>query len=850
MSARHVRTLSLMAWMSITTLSVDRLALAQSQDAAVSPPPPSADAGALAPANAADAAATPIAPPAETTPEPAVQPSTEVQAAGEITTSEAAVESEETADESEVMVVSARRRRESLQSVPVAVTALSAEDLESRNVESSTSLSQFTPNLQLEGAAALSGSSSNATAFIRGIGQNDFAIFSDPGVGVYVDDVYMGRSIGGVLDIVDLERAEVLRGPQGTLFGRNTMGGAVLMTSKRPSYQPGGFLDLTGGSYFRNDIRGMVNAPLIDNKLSVRLALGRLNRNGYGKRLSDGEEMGNINRVAGKAQILWDPTRKVSVVVSLDGTRAREKSAVTSLTSVAPGGYPFLNIFNTLVAPNQGITSPTGSNVIDSSWIPRNRFRSYGTGPNVSNLDVWGISATPSWQITPELSIKSITAYRSMNAKFGRDGDNTPFTYRETQQDVDQWQVSQELQVSGDHFADRFSWLAGVYYFQEHAQENANASLAQGVFEALEALPGPQAFPPGGPPATMPVHGGPGNPANIGTDLVVDIFNKVKNRSIAGFANASFKIIAPLSVNAGVRVTYDHKDFSLLHQRVASQQYIVGPDFNGPSASWTRVTPRAGIDYQALPNLLTYFSFSTGFKSGGFNGRPLAGAAEVTRYAPENLYAYELGIKTDWFKRKLIANAAGFYYDYRDIQLVVNQTPQNFVSNAAKARLAGFELEVQALPVRGLRIDGALGYLNAAYNQVGQNLSMMQVLPITTDSKLMKAPTITVAAGAEYSYGLPRGFGLLTARIDYSYRTKAYHDVGNNENIAQDGYGLLGARLSWLSESELWNLALFATNLTDEIYRISGNAASPAFGIAENAYGRPREFGVRLTRNF
>jgi iron complex outermembrane receptor protein len=829
MSALHARKLGFVGLATAAAL-LGAQGSARAQDAAVAPAPV-ADAG-VAP----DAAplAEPLAPtPGEGLDEPAALPAdvaAEAPSEGEIT-------------EPDVMVVTARRRKEGLQSAPVAVTAFDAEDLQSRNVEATTNLSNFTPNLQLEGAAALSGGSANATTFIRGIGQNDFAIFSDPGVGMYVDEVYMGRSIGGVMEVVDVERVEVLRGPQGTLFGRNTIGGAVLMTSKKPTYDADGMFELTGGSFFRNDIRAMANAPIIDRKLAVRLAMSKVNRDGFGKRLSDGQEMGDINRVTGRAQVLWDPTSKVSVLVSLDGTRAREHSAVTSLTAVAPGGQ-FLTPYNDLVAPTQGITSPTGSNIIDSSWQTNNRYRTYGTGPNRSDLDVWGISATPTWELTPNISLKSITAYRTMGAKFGRDGDNTPFTYRETTNDDDQWQVSQELQVLGDSFSDRLTWMAGLYYFQEDAKENANAYLAQGLYDAFQGLPPNM----GGMPP-YPPFGGSDNPANVGADLMVDIYNKVVNRSLAGFANATYKIMDNLGLNAGIRVTWDDKWFDLVHQRMTSGAYIVDPAFGPLDHSWTSYDPRVGLEYQALRNLLAYATWSSGYKAGGYNGRPLQNSTEVTRYDPEKLWSYELGVKTDWFKRKLIFNAAGFYYDYRDIQLTVNQTPRNFVANAAKARLAGFELEATARPIGGLRVDAALGYLNSKYLEVGEGLAAMQTLPITTDSKLMKAPTVTLSAGAEYTYSLPEGFGSLAARLDYAFRTKVYHDVANTESIAQDSFGLLGAHLSWMSEADVWTVAAFATNLTDEVYRISGNA-SPAFGLAENAYGRPRELGVRLTRRF
>jgi iron complex outermembrane receptor protein len=847
LSGLHARKLGYEWAASIAVFIAICIGSAQSKEGAVSGTLVSADKGALDSAHAVSEATSPPSGGVDSVPPAAV------------------VESETSlGDVPGEMVVTARRRKEGLQSVPLAVTAFSSEDLESRNVEATTSLGQFTPNLQLDGAAALSGSSSNATAFIRGIGQNDFAIFSDPGVGVYVDDVYMGRSIGGVLDVVDLERVEVLRGPQGTLFGRNTIGGAVLLTSKRPTYNPEGYVEQTGGSYFRNDIRAMLNAPIIDRKLSLRMAVGKLNRDGYGERLrldsagkelGGGDALGDINRVAGKVQVLWDPTSKLSLLVSMDGTRAREKSAVSSLTAAPVGGVPaptFRNMFNVLVAPGTGITSPSGSKTLDSSYINKDPFKTYATGLNESNLDVWGVSVTPTWLLSPSVSLKSITSYRDLRAEFARDGDNTPFTYRETIENIDQWQVSQELQISGDSFSDRLNWLGGLYFFQEGATENANAFLAQGLYDTLQKMPPlplDSAGKPDGTKAPYRPFGGSNNPANAGADLMIDVYNHTLNRSAAGFFNATFKILDNLGINAGLRLTYDKKEYWLLHRRMTSGLYIVGPDFQGPKKAWTSYDPRVGLEYQARPNVLTYATWSSGFKAGGFNGRPLQNSSEVTEYGPERLYSYELGVKTDWFKRKLVVNVAGFYYDYRDIQMTVNQTPRLRVDNVGKARLTGFETEAQVQPIRGLRLNGAVGYLNAKFTELGQNLLPTQTLPVTADSKLMKAPKMTASGGAEYTFGLPKRCGSFGARVDYSYRTKVYNDVSNTESIAQKSFGLLGARLSWQSEKETWNLAAFGTNLTNEIYRVSG-AASPSFGVAESSYGRPLELAARLTRRF
>lgn len=803
---------------SVTLLALAMHVAAASAQPVPEPPPPST---APDPAPEAPAEPAPAQPPAA---EPPASPG--APPAGQEPPTAAAEGERPDQDSLGEIVVTARRRAESAQRAPVAVSAFDAEALQARNVDSIDDVQQFTPNVQLEGAAALSGGSSNVTMFIRGIGVNDFAIFSDPGVGLYVDEVYLGRSIGGVLDVLDLERTEVVRGPQGTLFGRNTIGGALLLTSHKPVFEDTASVRYTLGRFGRSDLTAVGNAALIDDKLAVRVAVANLDRGGYARRLVDGEPLGDINRSAGRVQVLWKPLSNLEVTLRGDATRGREHSAASTLVYVRPGG-PFIDRFNMFVAPNAGVMRP--SSTLDDSFVTGDPYTTYATGPNRSDLDSQGVSLTPILKLG-SVTLKSISALRRLKADFGRDGDNTPFTFRETSNAVSQWQLTQELQAFGDALGDRLQWMVGLYYFQERAQENAAANLAVGLYDALEAAD-------------------PDNPANVGADLQVDLYNKVNNKSAAAFANASLELFGGLSVAGGIRLTYEDKAFSLRHTRVASGVPIV-PAGTRMEADWLSVDPRVGLQYRPVDTFLAYATWSRGFKSGGFNGRPLVGIAEVTKYNPERLWSYEVGVKTDWLDRKLRVNAAAFYYDYRDIQLTVLLTPQNFVGNAARSALYGGELEVVARPVQPLRINATLGYLENRYRSIGEGLGPGQVLPITEDSRLPKAPRWTLTAGAEYLLSLPARLGSLSLRVDYGYRTRAFHDVANTKEIAQRAFGVLSANLSWRSEDERWELVVFGTNLTDERYRISGNASSPAFGIAELTYARPREWGLTVAHRF
>jgi iron complex outermembrane receptor protein len=758
----------------------------------------------------------------------------------------------------EEITVTARRREENLQDTPVAVTAFTGEALEMRAASSVDAVSQFVPNVQFDGAAALSGGAYNATVFIRGIGQNDFAIFSDPGAAMYLDGVYLGRSIGGIMDAIDLQRLEILRGPQGTLFGRNTIGGAVNIVSKQPTQDFEGEISLTGGRFDRFDAKGVVNIPLSDS-FAMRITAASINRDGYQRRLTDGKDPGDRDASIGRVQALWDASEAVAVTISLDATRVRQNSAALTLVDVTPVGVPFLNLYNSLVAPTLGIAAPNGVSTVNASWITGDIDTTWAGGPSVNDLDTRGASVTIDWDLGP-VSLKSISAYRELEALFARDGDNTPFTFRETINDDDQDQLSQEFQLSGVSFNDRLTWLIGAYYFEEDAEENGKANLALGTYSALEALmlpvgttwcglPGPNPRPIAACPPPPLRFGGAGNPNNVGVDVGVDLYTKVANESVAFFGQGTLDITNALSLTAGVRWTQDEKEVVLVHLREASGNYVVGAPGTQDTftESWSEVTPKLGLELQVTDDALLYVSYAKGYKSGGFNARPLTGIAEVqTPYDPEIVDSYELGAKTSWFDRRVTANLAAFYNEYTDMQLTVNATPQNFVRNAGEAEIKGAELELVARIARGFDINFAAGYLDAKYTELDPQFATLNP-PLTIDKELVKAPEWTLSSGLQYSFLV--GLGEITLRGDWAYKSKVYHDVFNDPRLAQDAFDLFNAYVSLVSDERRWELAVFGTNLSDERYRISGNS-SAGFGLAESTFSPPREWGATVRYRF
>lgn len=720
----------------------------------------------------------------------------------------------------EEVVVTARKREERLQDTPVAVTALSSEALAARGVESIDQIAKFAPSIRFDGAAALSGGNYNATVFIRGVGQNDFAIFSDPGVGVYVDGVYYARSIGGTLDAFNVGQIQVLRGPQGTLFGKNTIGGAVVITTAQPDRELGGQVEVVTGRFDRLDIKAHVDVPLADNAFA-RISAAHLGRDGYGKRLLTGDDLGDRNADAVRGQLHWEPSETVSVDLAADYTRAREHSAPQkALVIGAVPGFnvgPFLGNFNTFVAPGLGIVAPNGLRTLNTSFLTDSPFTTYGTGPNVNDLDLWGASGTVNWDLGT-VSVKSITAVRGLEATFARDGDNTPFTFRETFNHDVQAQISQELQFNGSGFGDRLTWVAGLYGFRERATDLGYAKLALGL--------APGASPP------------PFSPSAA-------IYTRVLSKTYAAFAQGSFSLTDQLSMTLGARVNRDEKTYYLDHRRIRDGGVIANLTRKG---SWDSFTPKVGLEYKATPDALLYVSAGKGFKSGGFNARPLNDASEVTEYQPETLWTYEGGVKTAWLDRRLILNLAGYFSEYKNIQVTVNQTPRNFVANAAAGEVKGVELEAQAKPAAAWDFNLGVGYMDAEYAKVGLGLAAGQVLPITLATHFVKAPKWTANAGVQYTHELGSG-ARIQARADWSHYSTVYNDVANDPDLTQGAYDLFGARISYASADRKWQAALFGTNLSDERYMVSGNA-SAGFGLKEASFGRPREWGVSLSRAF
>jgi iron complex outermembrane receptor protein len=724
----------------------------------------------------------------------------------------------------EEVVVTARKREELLQNVPVSIVALTANDLGKRSLQDLEDVGQFLPNLTVSQAGT--NGSSGALIYIRGIGQSDVLSTYDPAVGIYVDGVYLGRMQGNDIGTMDVERVEVLRGPQGTLFGKNTDGGAINIVTHQPDVSadaPHGHVDVTTGQFHRFDVDGSINIPLVTDRAALELSGTRLTQDGYGNRI-DGQEMGNRNRDIGRIALLLKPTDDFSAVLRADVTTYDEKNSSFHLVSV-----------NTAAPVTSGLNAylaALGQPLLDGRWVTADPYFNYGTGPNYSSGSLFGTSLTLNWDEAWG-ALKSISAYRKNIVRQGFDVDGTPIAEMDSYNLVYQDQFSQELQVSGKSMANRLKWVGGLYFFGEDVRD-AQAFDLSAVNTAFTAITGA--------------------PFDANFDQVLN----VRNRSYAAYGQATYAATDKLNITLGLRDTYDQKFVgrsNLSYPGPSGNLYVFDgaplQPYIGKSGDWSALSPRLSFDYQWTPDMMTYVSASQGFKSGGFNGRAST-VAEFNEFQPEKVWAYEIGLRSDWLDKKLRVNLTAFYSDYRDLQVQDNLSlivdgkpvPMTILDNVPRSRITGGEAELIVVPLPGLKLNGSLGLIDAKYLELSPGSSL------TTSLQFPFTPKVSYTTGAEYNFPLSSSYDV-TGRVDYAHKTTINYDLLNAPTLRQPGYGLLNARLTVDMLSTGLSVSIFGTNLTGTQYFTAGNDdTNSAFGWAFTNEAPPREWGVSARYKF
>jgi iron complex outermembrane receptor protein len=721
----------------------------------------------------------------------------------------------------EEIVVTARRQEEAAQSTPVSVSAFSEAALDNFNVRSVEKLGAYVPNLTISPTTSYLGA---AVAFIRGIGAQEPQMAVDSPVGIYLDGVYIGRNTAANFDLVQVERIEVLRGPQGSLFGRNTTGGAVSMTTKRPT-QDFNIEEKVGyGSFDEWYSRTTINTGELGNTgLTATLAYMHRQIDGYvdNPYATDAHDPGarRSDSFWGKVHGEWGALT-ADYMFDFDNTRGQ--SPAPQVRFMRPDvAALFAN------SPNLGGQAfPVSTQRQDTLALipyPDTRFQ------------IWGHALTLQYDINDALSVKSISAVRrywsTMASGYtppgllGRTGAGAivPIALSEVaHRDAAQSQISEEFQLLGK--TDRFSYVGGLYYFHETAFEYT-----------------PTTF-------TLPVAGSAFNSTSVTR-------YSTNNDSYALFGNVGYTppiLDDKLEASVGARYTIDKK-------RV-DQQFAVARVGDRKFHNFSFTT---SLNYKVTDDLMAYTRVGTGYRSGGFNIR--AGAGVAFEYPPEKAWAYEVGLKSEWFDRRLRLNGALFWTDYKNLQ--VSQFTGATVSGnsgstkSAKATYKGAELEMQAIPFPGLTLDGSIGLVIPTYKSIyfPNPANTAELVNYAKASHFPYVSRWTNHFGAQYAFE-PTPIGQITVRGDYVYQSQRWWHTINlpnvnpfNDQIKDEGEQLVSARVT-LSQIPMLGgdnveISVWGENLLNETYFTSGIEFG-ALGYAEDTYGKPRSFGVDVKVKF
>ncbi|MBN7795087.1 TonB-dependent receptor [Parahaliea mediterranea] len=731
----------------------------------------------------------------------------------------------------EEVLVTAERREANLQDVPVAVSAFSRNDLDVRQVVDIGDLQSLVPNLSIH-----VGDANNAVVYIRGIGQIDSIAFFEPGVGIYLDDVYLGRAQGAFLDVVDVERIEVLRGPQGSLYGRNTVGGAIKYVSAAPTDEFSTSLSATVGNYDRLDLRGTLSGPIIADTLSGRLTVAKMDREGYSKNRYDGERDGDRDMGFARGVLQFDPTDNLSLQLAADYTdsdpdRSRTPAKETPIDVLVIDPYTFTPRVEHFPADRDPFTVNADFN-------------------RTEYTETQGYSLNASWDVSDRWSLKSITSYRTLDYGTELDLDATPLNPFGIFYFNEQDQFSQEFQFA--YRGDRLSLVSGLYYYNEEGD-----TFDGGVFGNFQiAASGEAAF---------------------------------ETDSYAVFGQLDYDFSERLTGILGFRYTEEEKnyrrqteDFDLTalagigFDPDSGAVLYANPDLLNPTSADLRLgggigvarpladpdaadfdnfLPKIGLKYQWNDDTNVYGTVSTGFKSGGFNGRLADGQLEP--YDEETLLSYEVGLKSQSFGNRLRTNLALFYNAYDDLQVSSFEATADgstFVpvfSNAGEAVIQGVELELTALVSERLTVNANIGYLDAEYKEFLAGIDPVSgaVIDVSDQREMVNAPRWDTYLG--FSYELPVGsLGSLSFTADMSYRGKTYLEVNSSENLAQGSYTLYNAALVFETLDQRWQVILGGKNLTDEEYRTHAFDLSAFPGVELGYYNPPRTYSLGFTYSY
>jgi iron complex outermembrane recepter protein len=741
------------------------------------------------------------------------------------------------------IVVTARFRSESLQNTPISISALSGADLEARGVVDITGLTASVPSTQLVREGSTGGNS--LVAYIRGLGQDNFSLSFQPGVPIYVDDIYQPTAFGSLLTLGDIESVDVLRGPQGTLFGRNSEGGAVSIRSVDPKGDETGYFEAGAGSYDERRFRGAFDFSLVPDKLFVRVAAGNETTNGYVNRVdyvcanpgaagkllpttgagncTVGSE-GGLNETFARLALKWlindDATARLSA-----STFHNNDEAVPEVPLIINPAYPGSD----LAAFNSKVAVPLFGIPVNSKFVSSNPYETYSTFSNPANGLVlspdspqssWDITGKLDWNLPFGMHFTSISGYHNLNGTIP--GDKTgPIVLNTVLNTIHYDSYSEEDRLSGDAFGNRLEWTAGLYYFHGKGSQIGDVDLAAsaigsyyGIYEALDS--------------------------------------PTSSSNESAYLHGLYHFTDKLSLELGVR--YSHDVFRYTYEGTYLAQVppnpltpagnpVYGPDQPLQVESKdSRFDPKVALQYQWTADFMTYAQFGTGFKGGGANPTPI-NAAQATPFTIEELKAYEIGAKSQFFDRRLTLNVDGYWNNVTGLQLIgVAPTTigGTITLNAGQALIKGLEAELQARPIPQLLLNASADYMHFRYISLGAaaygptnagGLFLNDVVPYS--------PKYKDNFGVQYTQEIG-SLGSLIPRLDYTYQSRVYFDAQNLLASSQGGYGIMNGHVTWVPAKGKWQLSVDVNNALNKLYYLSMFNNLHSFGLLTGQPAEPR----------
>ena len=686
-----------------------------------------------------------------------------------------------------------------LQKTSISITAFDDEQIKKQGSLNITDLADFAPNVNIWGG------NGEGAIFIRGIGNDSTGILQEPNVGVYIDGVYMERGLGASMaDFVDIERVEILRGPQGTMYGRNSTGGAMNIITKAPSDK----LELkVVGEYASFDklrFDGTITGPLMADKVNGRLTISTSQYDGYtdivaGPTKNDIE----FNSVRGSLNFKFHDD--INILLRADYEERDNAAPINKMMTNDPTGA-----YASYVIPN-------GFYEVKTSQVSRKSQKSLGFSGHIT------------WDLPAEITFRSTTAYREYEMSSDLDGDGTDLQIGNLREQSDLDTFSQELQFDGKYRA--LDWIIGAYYYSLDDYYHYSDYILN--------IPGLDS-------------------------LNINSYPTQKTKAYALYSNLSYHITEKLILGGGIRYSYEEKDaaekdvyFTITPSGVPPFDQLALPG-EQMQDDWSSVTPKIKGEYILTDDAMIYTTIAKGFRSGSFF-LPNRLSGFESNIDQETNWCYELGLKSDWFDKRLRINVAGFLNQYKD--MIVATSVENLATggymtyrdNAGEAEIMGFEIEASARPLKELTLNLSIGWLDAEYIQfitASRNLDPVTGLATEIDlsgNRLPYSPEWQMAMGAQYIFTL-NDFGFLTVRGDLSYKSKVYFDPYNVEAFSRDDLTLINGFVRYETIEGQWGVEVYAKNLTDEEYLMSQGPA----GLSDltGVLGSPRTFGLRVTYNF